>query len=120
MVLIVDDHADTRDMYAEFLKAIGFATLQAATCDEALAKSRTGRIDAIVLDRQLPDGDGEEVCRALKADARTRALPVVMLSGRPQDGATAADAYLIKPVVPDDLARHLERLLASRDGHAAR
>ena len=114
VVLLVDDHDDTRQMYAEFLDAMGYDTLEAASCAEALALVERNGVNAVVLDRRLPDGDGNSVCRALKADPRTRALPVIVLSGRERDGAIPADAYLIKPVTPDRLVEELERLIARR------
>lgn len=114
VVLVVDDHADTREMYTTFLVAMGLATIEATTCAEALARVATARVDVLVLDRRLPDGDGGDVVRALKADPRTRAVPVVVLSGRPQDGAIVSDAYLVKPVVPDLLYEEIRRLLAAR------
>lgn len=114
MVLVVDDHEDTRDMYVQFLDAVGYASRSATTCAEALAQARAGGIDAIILDRRLPDGDGVEVCRTIRSDARTRALPVIVLSGRAADGAVDADAYLMKPVVPEDLLQVLDRVLAGR------
>jgi CheY-like chemotaxis protein len=117
VVLVVDDHDDTRQMYVQFLEAMGVTAREAMTCAEALATCRDGGIDALVLDRRLPDGDGSEVCRTLKADPRTRALPVIVLSGRAADEPIEADAYLMKPVIPDDLLREIERLLAGRDGH---
>lgn len=116
VVLIVDDHADTRDMYAQFLQAMGLETQEASTCAEVFAMTARDGIDAIVLDRRLPDGDGAEVCRGLKSDPHTRALPIVVLSGREHDGTTGADAYLMKPVSPDHLFSELQRLLARRDG----
>lgn len=119
VVLIVDDHTDTREMYREFLKAMGFATCEATTCAEALARCRDGGIDVVVLDRQLPDGDGVDVCRTLKAETGTGALPIVILSGHQHDGASGADRYLIKPVIPDVLCRELDRLLASRPSSRA-
>ena len=116
VVLVVDDHEDTREMYVQFLEAVGHVVRSATTCADALAEVRAGGIDAILLDRRLPDGDGGEVCRQLKADPRTRALPVIMLSGRVAEDTIGADAYLMKPVVPDDVFRVLERLIAKRDG----
>ncbi len=98
-------------MYVQLLEAFGFDAVGATTCAEALAKARTGTFAAIVLDRRLPDGDGNDVCRALKADARTRALPVVVMSGKPQDEDVAEDVYLMKPVLPDVLVQTLRRLL---------
>ena len=119
VVLVVDDHADTREMYAQFLSTVGFSTCEASTCAEALVRCRRGDIAAVVLDRRLPDGDGMDVCRTLKAERGTRHLPIVVLSGWQPDGATGADSYLMKPVVPEVLVRELERLLASGDGHPA-
>jgi CheY-like chemotaxis protein len=117
VVLVVDDHADTREMYAQFLDVMGFAVLQASTCAAALEKAAATRVDAVVLDRKLPDGDGMKVCQTLKSDPRTSGLPVVVLSGRAQDDELGADAYFMKPVLPEMLAAELARLIASRDGH---
>jgi DNA-binding response OmpR family regulator len=116
VVLIVDDHEDTRDLYSQFLDAVGFGVVEATTCAEALATARTARVDAIVLDRRLPDGDGGDVCRALRSDPRTRALPIIVLSGREQQDGIEADLYFLKPVVPDVLVTELERLIARGDG----
>lgn len=114
-MLIVDDHADTRELYVQFLGAMGFKTLEATTCAEALAKAGSAAIDALVLDRRLPDGDGSQVCLKLKSDPRTRDLPVIVLSGRAEDQSIGADAYFLKPVLPDDLVREIKRLIARRD-----
>jgi CheY-like chemotaxis protein len=111
VVLVVDDHEDTRQMYVQFLEAMGLKAFEATTCAAALAISGKGGIDVVVLDRRLPDGDGADVCRALKSDLRTRNLPVIVLSGRAQDDSIGADAYLVKPVIPDDLLNEIERLV---------
>jgi len=116
-VLIVDDHADTREVYTQFLDAMGFGVVEAETCAEALDTARTTAIDAIVLDRRLPDGDGIEVCRALRSDPRTSRLPIIVLSGREKQDEIDADLYLLKPVVPDVLVNEIQRLIARRDGH---
>ena len=115
VVLVVDDHDDTRQMYVHFFEAMGVRTVEATTCSEALAKTRSGGLDAVVLDRRLSDGDGAEVCRALKRDPSTQALPIVVLSGRAPDGSVEADAYLVKPVLPERLLEELERLFTRRD-----
>ena len=114
VVLVVDDHADTREMYATFLASLGLETVEATTCAEALAAVPSRGIDVVVLDRRLPDGDGADVARALKADARTRGIGVIVLSGQPASDASAADTYLMKPVVPDVLYDEIKRLLAGR------
>src|SRR5215831_17927375 len=113
LVLIVDDHADTREMYVEFLNALGIRAAGAHSCAEALERSRAG-IAALVIDRRLPDGDGKDVCRALKADSRTRSIPVIVLSGQERDDSIGADSYLVKPIVPEQLVRELQRLTAKR------
>ena len=114
VVLLVDDHPDTREMYVEFLNAMGLQTLEATTCAEALTLVESSRVDAVVLDRRLPDGDGGQVCQALRRDPRTRTLPIIVLSGKEKDGAIPADAYLMKPVVPDVLFSEITRLIAAR------
>ena len=111
VVLVVDDHTDTREMYVEFLQASGMAPIGARTCAEALEHARAG-VSAVVLDRRLPDGDGADVCRVLKGDPATRAIKIVVLSGHAKDDSIAADAYLIKPILPDVLVETLESLLA--------
>jgi len=110
-VLIVDDHRDTREMYVEFLDAMGVVTMQATSCAEALATVKSAAVDVVVLDRKLPDGDGLSVCRTLKHDAATRWLPVIVLSGQAQDGHVDSDSYLMKPVDPDLLLQEIRRLV---------
>ena len=116
VVLVVDDHDDTRQMYVQFLESMGLRALEATTCAEAIAKSTEAELDAVVLDRRLPDGDGGAICHTLKSDPRTRAVPVVVLSGFTRDSTIQADAYLLKPVLPDVLLEELERLFARLDG----
>ena len=105
-------------MYAQFLEAVGHTSRTATTCADALVQAAAGGVDAIILDRRLPDGDGADVCRTLKSDPVTRALPVIVLSGRAADGSVDADAYLVKPVVPEDLLQVLDRLLNRPEGGA--
>jgi DNA-binding response OmpR family regulator len=116
VVLIVDDHEDTRELYVQFFEVMGYAAREATTCTDALAQIRSGGIDAIILDRRLPDGDGADVCRALKHDPHTRGVPVIVLSGRVEEAPLGADAYLMKPVTPDDVLKRLEPLLEKRRG----
>ena len=116
VVLVVEDHADTRELYHQFLATMGFRVAEAATCAEALDQARRGGLDAVVLDRSLPDGDGIDVCRQLKADPRTSGLVIILLSGRAKAGDVDADAYLMKPIDPLVLAEELTRLIAKRDG----
>ena len=115
-MLLVDDHADTREMYAEFLVAMGLETRQATTCAMALEAVASDAIDAIVLDRRLPDGDGASVSRTLRGDPRTHTLPIVVISGTTNDGSVIADAYLLKPVIPEALFAAVAGLLGLKPG----
>src|SRR5688572_14983209 len=76
-VLVVDDHPDARDSMAGPLAAAGFDVRETATGRDALRLARL-HVDAIVLDLALPDMDGYEVLRRLKADPATSSIPVIL------------------------------------------
>lgn len=117
LVLVVDDLADHREMYAEFLTFSGLRVAEAATGEAGLVLSIELRPAVIVMDLGLPVMDGWETMRRLRADPRSRRIPVVVLSGHDstEDRARAAeagcDAYLVKPCLPDDLLRTVRALL---------
>ncbi|VTU18473.1 Aerobic respiration control sensor protein ArcB [Variovorax sp. PBS-H4] len=119
-VLVVDDNPATRYATERVIRAAGFATLQAGTGTEALRLARQ-QVSAVVLDVHLPDLDGFQVCRELRALPATSTLPVVHLSAtfvRAEDkvaGLNAgADAYLIHPVEPPILVATLQALIRAR------
>ena len=117
LVLVVDDYQDAREMYAESLGACGFSVAEAETGDEAVAKAFELLPDAIVMDLSLPGMDGWTATRALKTDARTRAIPVVALTGNARTDAPIAareagcDAFLVKPCLPEDMVATVKRVL---------
>lgn len=123
-VLIVDDFEDARAVYSLFLKLSGYEPLQAASGDEALAQALTAAPDIILLDLQLPDIDGWEVARRLKADSRTRHIPVIALtahalqSERVRSLKAGCDGFLPKPCPPPDVVTEINRLLAPRAARA--
>ena len=119
-VLVVDDNPATRYSTARLLRAAGFQTLEAASGGEAL-QIAAGGVSAVVLDVHLPDIDGFEVCRRLRAAPDTGKLPVIHLSAafvRSEDKVTGlhagADAYLVHPVEPDLLVATLQALIRAR------
>jgi PAS domain S-box-containing protein len=119
-VLIVDDEPDARSSLAWLFEADGFRTVEAATGPDALRLAQNGP-DVVVLDVFLPGLDGREVCRRLKADPATAAIPVVMLSGRAVTAsdrvgglAGGADVYLTKPADPTLLIAQCRALLRLR------
>ena len=120
VVLVVDDNAATRYSTSRVLRAAQFRTLEAGSAGEALSLIANG-VSAVVLDVHLPDMSGFEVCRILRADPATAALPIVHLSAeftRDQDRVAGldagADAYLIHPVEPAVLVATLQALVRAR------
>lgn len=119
-ILVVDDHPTTRYSTARTLRAAGFATEEAATGTLALLRATQG-MSAVVLDVHLPDIDGLEVCRRLRADDRTAHLPVIHLSAtyvedrdKVQGLNAGADAYLVHPAEPAVLVATLQALIRAR------
>ena len=82
MVLLIEDDDDTRDVTSAFLELAGFRVRCAATGAEGIALAKEDPPEAIVMDLTLPDASGAEVRRALMAEERTRAVPVLALTGR--------------------------------------
>ncbi len=119
LVLIVDDYQDAREMYAEYLEYSGYRVAEARNGLEAVEKAFALHPDVILMDLSLPVMDGWEATRRLKADARTRSIPVVALTGHALDGHSreaqdaGGDAYVTKPCLPDALVLEVQRVLAT-------
>ncbi|MBI4737477.1 MAG: GAF domain-containing protein [candidate division NC10 bacterium] len=118
-VLIVEDEALLRAQVADALGDAGFAVSHAPTGAEALAALTAQPLDLLVLDIALPDVDGWEVLRRVREGDRTRALPVLILTGldavhADQVLAMGADAFLAKPVSAQVLVETVGRLLRRR------
>jgi CheY-like chemotaxis protein len=84
VVLVVDDIVAQRDLYEYFLASY-FEILSAGRGSEAIALATTHVPDAIVLDIEMPEMNGLDLCRRLKRHRETAAIPVVMLTGIPED-----------------------------------
>ncbi len=108
-VLLVEDHLDTRQMYAEFL-GIDYDVITAADGEDALTLMRSKPPDVIVTDLSLPGIDGFELIARVRSDTALHAIPVICLSGygghEHEQRALAAgcDRILQKPCMPDTLA----------------
>ena len=119
LVLVVDDFQDNREMYAEFLVFSGFRVIQASNGKEALDQAFANRPDVIIMDLSLPVMDGWEATRRLKADRRTRAIPVVALTGHAMAGHSkgaleaGCDSFVAKPCLPDQLVAEIRKMLSS-------
>ena len=88
LILVVDDYQDAREMYAEYLQFSGFRVAEARNGNEAVAQAFSLRPDLILMDLSLPGMDGWEATRVLKADERTKHIPVVALTGHALAGAS--------------------------------
>ena len=116
-VLLVDDYPDAREMYTEYLEYSGYDVVQASNGMEALQQAVDTAPDIILMDLSLPVMDGWEATRRLKADQRTKAIPVVALTGHAlagiSEGAKQAgcDAFVTKPCLPEDLVREIRKIL---------
>jgi DNA-binding response OmpR family regulator len=116
-VLLVDDRPDARYMMVRALASAGFDVLEAATGGHALRLALLTP-DAIVLDIALPDIDGFEVVRRLKANAATQHIPVVHKTAvygddlhRRRGLAAGAEEYLVEPFAPQALIAAVRRVL---------
>ncbi len=99
-VLVVDDHADSREMLRHMLRHDGYNALPAASAEEALAALRAARASLIIADYDMPGMNGLELLKALRADAATASIPVIIFTAnedlQPAALAAGADAFVVK------------------------
>lgn len=115
-ILIVDDFKDDREMYAHYLTRSGFRVSLACDGEEAVDKAFQLLPDLILMDLWLPQVGGWEAIRRLKADEKTKNIPIVVLTARAFVSATAvgSEGCLIKPCQPDDLLVEVVRVLENQ------
>jgi len=124
-ILVVEDDHDIADLIAHYLRKAGWQAHVEASGDEGLAYARREAVDLIVLDVMLPGLSGLEVCRALRANAATAAIPIIMVTARADEGdrimglELGADDYLGKPFSPNELVARIKALMR-RTQRAAR
>src|SRR6476660_2685063 len=115
-VLVVEDDPDIAMLLARSLARAGFAVDQLSSGADVLPTLRRGQPDLLLLDLMLPGLDGIEICRALRADPSTAALPIIMLTARAEEsdriaGLELADDYITKPFSPNELVARVRALL---------
>lgn len=119
-ILIVDDHPLNLKLAADVLACDGFTVERAQDAEEAQQVLRTRLPDLILMDISLPGMDGLTLTRRLKADSRTRHIPIVALTAFAMKGdeekarAAGCDDYVTKPIDTRALGGRLERILAQR------
>jgi DNA-binding response OmpR family regulator len=116
-ILIVDDEEDVLDLLQLVFETSGFGVRRASTGKSAVSIAYELPPDVVLLDVMMPEMDGWQVLRTLKADERTRHIPVVMLSARAerrdkmiglQEGA---EGYIAKPFSPAEVVREVQSFL---------
>jgi len=119
-VLVVEDEPQIQELVAVNLEHFGHRVRRASSAEEAEAAIRAALPDVLVLDWMLPGESGLAFARRLRADARTRDLPILMLTARAMEhdkisGLEAgADDYLTKPFSPKELAARIKAVLRRR------
>ena len=117
-ILVVEDNEPSRDALSRRLERRGYRVLVAADGLEGVERAREYRPSIILMDLGLPIIDGWEATRQLKADERTRDIPVVALTGHALAGASegarkaGCDSFVTKPCLPDDLVVEVRRMLS--------
>ena len=117
-ILAIDDDAICRKICSKTLAPEGFEVLLAADATEGLRSCSHGKPDLVLLDVNLPDGNGIDVCRRIKADERLRHIPVLLMTGEAVavencvEGIEAgAEDYIRKPFGPAELVSRIKGVL---------
>ena len=104
LILIVEDHEKNRKLMREVLRVKGYQTLETGTAEEGIRQARESRPALILMDLQLPGMDGITALAALRADPRTKEIPVIAVTAsamthyRPKILAAGFDGYQTKPI----------------------
>src|SRR5678809_428090 len=126
VILLVDDDEETYNLYSDFLASSGFSVVGANDGEEAIRVAQRERPDLVIMDLGLPLLDGCEATRKLRADPRTRHIPILAMTGYVQRHfielarQAGCDAFLSKPCPLERLleeARHLIGLPAGNGNH---
>lgn len=123
-ILIVEDEQDVLDLVAYNLKKAGYHTVSARDGAAGLTKARDLLPALLVLDLMLPQMEGTEVCKRLKADPKTAHIPVLMLTAKAGEVdrilglELGADDYVTKPFSPRELVLRVKKLLDRAKGGA--
>jgi two-component system cell cycle response regulator DivK len=115
-ILVVEDQEDNRQILRDLLGSVGYDIIEAADGEEAIRLAEL-RPDLILMDIQLPELDGYEATRRIKADARLRDIPIIVVTSYALSGdedkarAAGCDAYVTKPYSPRHLLAKIREFL---------
>jgi two-component system alkaline phosphatase synthesis response regulator PhoP len=119
-ILIAEDERDIRDLITFTLRFAGYEVIAASNGEEAVALALQEIPDLILSDVRMPRMNGYEVCEKIKAQEKTKHIPVIFLSAKGQDTEiqtgidVGAAEYLLKPFAPDQLTSRIQAVLAQQ------
>ena len=125
-ILVVEDEEDIVDLIQYHLKQSGFSVITALDGPSGLELARKKRPGLVILDLMLPGMDGKDVCRALKSNALTQSIPILMLTAKTEEVdrvigfELGADDYVTKPFSPRELVLRVKAILRRREAPAKR
>ncbi len=117
-ILIAEDERDIRDLVAFTLRFAGHEVFAASNGQEALDMAPNVSPDLILMDVRMPRMTGYQACKAMKARADLKDIPIVFLTARGQESEiqegldAGAEEYLLKPFAPDQLTGRIKEILA--------
>jgi len=120
-ILIVEDHDDNRRILRDLLTSAGYETVEAVTGEEGVAMAESHRPDLILMDIQLPELDGYEATRRIKADPALRPIPIIAVTSYAMSGDDAMAyevgcvGYVTKPFSPRQLLAKIREFLPLGD-----
>ncbi len=122
-ILVAEDDADIGNLLEHYLRKAGFVATLVTSGRDVMPQIKHEAPDLVVLDLMLPGLDGLQVCRAIRADANTAAIPIIMLTAKAEESdrivglELGADDYITKPFSPNEVVARVRALL--RRAHRA-
>ena len=113
-ILVVDDEEHILELIRYNLDASGYEVIEASDGDDAVKKAINEVPDLILLDLMLPGKDGYDVCRELRSNGKTKAVPIIMLTAKSEEIdkilglELGADDYITKPFIVDELVARVK------------
>ena len=124
-ILVIEDEAPIQELLCYSLGQAGFKVTTVTTAEQGLAEIRSELPSVVLLDLMLPGMSGVALARQLRSDARTRDLPLIMLTARAEEADrvggldAGADDYVTKPFSPKELVSRIRAVLRRRAPHLA-
>jgi two-component system cell cycle response regulator DivK len=117
-ILVIEDQEDNRRIVRDLLTSNGYKVIEAVTGTEGVSAAETHRPELILMDIQLPDLDGYEATRRIKANRALREIPIIAVTSYALSGddvkafAAGCDGYVAKPFSPRELLEKIREFLA--------